>query len=94
MDRVNTDRPKEIQTIIAKTGVQPQLISSMYRPSKLRTLLTVEKDSTVKELIYNNDQWIGYDDEETIALKVEYANSACLGGTMIWSLDFGSGAGR
>lgn len=27
----------------------------------------------VKELIYDNDQWVGYDDEETIALKEAFA---------------------
>ena len=45
-------------------------------------------NAMVKELIYNHDQWMGYDDNETIALKVQYADNACLGGVMIWSIDF------
>ena len=37
---------------------------------------------------------MGYDDAETLALKKGYANNRCLGGTMIWSVDFDSGVGR
>ncbi|RZC41996.1 Glyco hydro 18 domain containing protein [Asbolus verrucosus] len=32
-------------------------------------------------------QWFGYDDEESLRYKVEFANSKNLGGVMIWSLD-------
>ena len=48
----------------------------------------------VKQITWDGDQWIGYDDAETFALKTNYANSKCLGGTMIWSIDFDSGIGR
>jgi chitinase len=37
--------------------------------------------------IQNGNQWLGYDDEKSIQLKVEYANSKGLGGAMVWSLD-------
>jgi len=40
------------------------------------------------------DQWIGYDDPETIAMKKEWASGYCFGGTMAWSIDFASGFGR
>ncbi|KAF2855392.1 glycoside hydrolase family 18 protein [Plenodomus tracheiphilus IPT5] len=40
------------------------------------------------------DQWIGYDDENTIARKKSWANNQCFGGTMAWSVDFNSGPGR
>ena len=40
-----------------------------------------------------DDQWIGYDDEETISAKKLVANQYCLGGTMAWSVDFNSGTG-
>lgn len=29
----------------------------------------------VKEMVYDNDQWVGYDDWETIALKEQFARS-------------------
>lgn len=34
-----------------------------------------------------DDQWIGYDDEETVAMKKKWASSYCFGGTFIWSVD-------
>ncbi|KAF3807414.1 Chitotriosidase-1 [Colletotrichum gloeosporioides] len=46
----------------------------------------------MKELTWD-DQWIGYDDEETVALKKKFANNYCFGGTMAWSVDFNSGTG-
>lgn len=44
-------------------------------------------EAMMKELTWD-DQWIGYDDEETFAAKKEFANSMCFGGTMVWSIDF------
>ncbi|MCJ1248162.1 hypothetical protein MMC30_005379 [Trapelia coarctata] len=48
--------------------------------------------SAVKQITWD-DQWIGYDDNDTFAMKLAFANSQCLGGTMIWSIDFDSGVG-
>ncbi|KAF5574913.1 glycoside hydrolase family 18 [Fusarium subglutinans] len=48
------------------------------------------KDSAMKELVFDN-QWIGYDDRETIELKREFANNYCFGGLMAWSVDFEPG---
>ncbi|KAH3998458.1 hypothetical protein HBI56_205010 [Parastagonospora nodorum] len=42
----------------------------------------------VKYFKYAGDSWVGYDDAETFAMKEEYANHRCLGGIMIWSVDF------
>jgi hypothetical protein len=42
---------------------------------------------------YGGDSWIGYDDEETYALEQASANERCLGGTMIWSIDFDAETG-
>ncbi|KAF3267125.1 hypothetical protein EYR41_010700 [Orbilia oligospora] len=41
----------------------------------------------IKELKWD-DQWMGYDDDETIAMKLGVANDLCLGGSMVWSVDF------
>ena len=35
----------------------------------------------------SRNQWVSYDDETTFAIKLNYANERCLGGTMIWSVD-------
>jgi chitinase len=44
----------------------------------------------MKELVWD-DQWIGYDDEETVAMKKAFANNLGFGGTMAWSVDFNTG---
>ena len=35
-----------------------------------------------------DDQWVGYDNQRSISLKVKWASSMMLGGTMLWTLDF------
>jgi hypothetical protein len=50
-------------------------------------------DMMIKQITWD-DQWIGYDDNETIALKTAWADSLCLGGTQIWSVDLNPGSGR
>jgi chitinase len=37
--------------------------------------------------IQNGNQWLGFDDQKSIQLKIEFANSKNLGGAMVWSLD-------
>ncbi|KAF2492808.1 glycoside hydrolase [Lophium mytilinum] len=46
-------------------------------------------NTTVKQITWE-DQWIGYDDQETFDMKMAFANNRCLGGTMIWAIDFNS----
>ncbi|KAH7202713.1 glycoside hydrolase superfamily [Fusarium redolens] len=48
---------------------------------------TYLKDSMMKQIAWD-DQWIGYDDEETFADKKAWADGFCFGGTMVWSIDF------
>ncbi|KAJ8962576.1 hypothetical protein NQ318_000969 [Aromia moschata] len=36
---------------------------------------------------YKGDQWIGYDNVESIILKAEYAKSLNLSGVMVWSIE-------
>ncbi|KAF2994459.1 hypothetical protein E8E14_002478 [Neopestalotiopsis sp. 37M] len=61
----------EIQDIISQYDLTP----------------TLGKDAAVKYMTWDSDQWVSYDDDETLALKKDYANSHCLGGTMVWALD-------
>ncbi|KAL4739524.1 glycoside hydrolase superfamily [Aspergillus similis] len=46
-----------------------------------------DKDDAVKYFIFDDDQWISYDDETTFKQKVDWANSVGLGGAMIWASD-------
>lgn len=60
-------------------------IKQVIKDKNLRPTLLLK--SLMKQITWG-DQWIGYDDEETIAAKKEFANSMCFGGTMVWSIDF------
>ena len=50
-------------------------------------------DAMLKQISWD-DQWIGYDDNETIALKTAWSDKLCLGGTQIWSIDLGASSIR
>ncbi|KAJ3529968.1 hypothetical protein NM208_g9528 [Fusarium decemcellulare] len=45
-----------------------------------------EKDA-VKYVTWAGDQWVSYDDEDTIQQKIEFANALGLGGLLIWAID-------
>ncbi|KUI58697.1 Acidic mammalian chitinase [Cytospora mali] len=50
-------------------------------------------EAMMKQITWD-DQWIGYDDAESIEAKKAWADTQCFGGTMAWSVDFYSGEGR
>lgn len=69
---------REIEELIDVDGLVPELL----------------EDLMIKQITWGDDQWMGYDDNETFAMKIAYANNRCLGGTMFWSIDLYSGPGR
>lgn len=72
--------------VISLIEIQNLIAKKNLKP----TLLSA---SMMKQITWD-DQWIGYDDADTIKLKKAWANGQCFGGTMIWSVDFnGSGSG-
>ncbi|KAJ2907324.1 hypothetical protein MKZ38_003180 [Zalerion maritima] len=53
--------------------------------------VTYDAEAGVKIVTWDSDQWVSFDDEDTLGEKVEYANAHCLGGTMIWAIDLDDG---
>lgn len=45
------------------------------------------EEEMVKQISWD-DQWMGYDDADTVKLKSSWADQYCLGGMMFWSVDF------
>ena len=41
-----------------------------------------------------DDQWVGFDNQRSISLKVKWASTMSLGGTMLWTLDFDDYTGQ
>jgi chitinase len=67
---------------------------------EIRKLIETEKitpilneTAMVKYFTYAGDNWIGYDDADTFVMKQRFANDRCLGGIMIWSIDFDAETG-
>jgi hypothetical protein len=68
-DSVGTLSYGEIQQLI-QAGAQPVLDSI----------------AAVQTLTYGGgNNWVSYDDETTLKMKVDYANENCIGGTMVWA---------
>ena len=66
-------------------------INDVIKEKRLKAQLV--PDSMSKEVSWDNE-WIGYDDDETFRMKTEWAAENCFGGTTFWSLDMDSGEGR
>ncbi|KAF7505728.1 hypothetical protein GJ744_000494 [Endocarpon pusillum] len=52
---------------------------------------TLDKEAAVKQVVWDNNQWVSFDDAETFKLKIDYANQKCLGGTMVWAVSTDDG---
>lgn len=72
--------------VLSNREIRRMILEQGYTPILNRT-------SMVKYFTYGTNSWVGYDDEETYALKLQLANDRCLGGTMIWSIDFDAETG-
>lgn len=48
-------------------------------------VVTTDETAAVKIVTWGGNQWVSYDDEETLKAKVDYANNLCLGGVMVWA---------
>ncbi|PSN74845.1 glycoside hydrolase, partial [Corynespora cassiicola Philippines] len=62
----------EIQKIIQEKHLKPQLIIG----------------GAASMQVSWDDQWIGYDDSESLRVKSAFANDFCLGGLVIWAIDY------
>ncbi|KAL7892931.1 hypothetical protein HDV64DRAFT_272901 [Trichoderma sp. TUCIM 5745] len=49
---------------------------------------TLYKDAAVKTVNWNGDQWVSYDDEDTWKIKADFVKTQCLGGVIVWSVDY------
>ncbi|KAM0187753.1 hypothetical protein ACHAPI_010981 [Fusarium lateritium] len=51
----------------------------------------LDKKAGVKIVTWDRNQWVSWDDAETLKIKLDYANENCLGGTMVWAIDLDDG---
>ncbi|KAM5380330.1 hypothetical protein ACJZ2D_003432 [Fusarium nematophilum] len=68
----------EIDGIINEHGVQP----------------TLDEEAAVNILSYGKNQWLTYENEETLKMKADFARGQCLGGVMVWAVSLDTEDGR
>ncbi|PQE17041.1 glycoside hydrolase family 18 protein [Rutstroemia sp. NJR-2017a BBW] len=49
--------------------------------------VTLDSAAAVQIVTWDTDQWVSYDDATTMKMKLDYVNSVCLGGTVVWAVD-------
>ncbi|KAJ9154789.1 Family 18 glycoside hydrolase [Pleurostoma richardsiae] len=54
---------------------------------------SLHPDAAVKTIVWGDDQWVSYDDEDTFKVKADFAKSQCLGGVMVWAISHDDGVG-
>lgn len=67
-------------------------IKRMIKEKNLRPGIILDGASAMQ--VFWDDQWISYDNDETIAMKKGLANNRCMAGTAIWAIDYDSCDGR
>ncbi|KAF7339151.1 hypothetical protein MVEN_01992200 [Mycena venus] len=83
----------EIQSVLDQTVNHcdsdiPNSASCSGGGSSASTVLPVfDEDAGVKYIVWDDNQWVSYDDADTFAVKMNYAHDHCIGGSMIWSMD-------
>lgn len=55
---------------------------------ELGSKIQYDEKSSIKWMVYGANQWISWDDAVSFKAKVQYMNSRCLAGLMIWVSSF------
>lgn len=46
-----------------------------------------DKKNAIKYIVWNENQWISYDDQQTFQQKIKFFNEKGLGGLLLWAID-------
>ncbi|KAL8761316.1 MAG: hypothetical protein Q9184_002558 [Pyrenodesmia sp. 2 TL-2023] len=55
-------------------------------------VMTFDEAAAVQIVTWDTNQWVSWDDQKTLKMKVDFANKRCLGGTMVWAVDLDDGS--
>lgn len=84
------DCPASGSSSAGSCSAEPGFLTNAETQSQLSQGATSTKDADamVKMLSWGAGDWLAYDDEETYGEKLSWADSVCMGGKMVWSIDF------
>jgi chitinase len=74
--------------VMSLTEIQALMKAKGLKPTPLG-----DGTTTMKQISWD-DQWMGFDDHESIREKISYASAHRVGGTISWSVDHDSGEGQ
>lgn len=74
----------EIQAMINQLS-RPTIDSDGAQVSALKP--THDEDAAVNYVVFDNNQWVSYDDAKTFKQKLDWANGIGMGGSLIWASD-------
>ncbi|KAH7121984.1 hypothetical protein B0J13DRAFT_628648 [Dactylonectria estremocensis] len=60
--------------------------------NKERSHPNLFENAAVKAISWDDDRWVSYGDEDTWKLKADFAKSQCLGGILVWAVDYDDGS--
>ncbi|PMD63730.1 glycoside hydrolase family 18 protein, partial [Hyaloscypha bicolor E] len=49
--------------------------------------VTLDPVAAIEIVTWDTNQWVSYDDTQTLKMKMEYANGKCIGGVLVWAAD-------
>ena len=79
----------EIQAMLSK--VQANEHDRRFSSDQDRPLIKAEpvydNESAVNYVVYDNNQWVSYDDAKTFKQKTQWADEIGVGGSLIWASD-------
>lgn len=64
---------------------RPTIDSDGSRVSALKPIH--DEDAAVNYLVFDNNQWVSYDDAKTFKQKLDWANGIGMGGSLLWASD-------
>ncbi|KAM0093788.1 hypothetical protein ACP6JD_002824 [Aspergillus fumigatus] len=61
-------------------------IEAILKDASRNATQTYDEASSVQIVTFDGNQWVSYDNWASFQAKLDYANSHCIGGTMVWAV--------
>ncbi|KAH8802952.1 hypothetical protein F5884DRAFT_903558 [Xylogone sp. PMI_703] len=66
-------------------------IEAILNDPSNNAVITLDPVAAVQIVTWGGNQWVSFDNQETMEMKQAYANSRCIGGQMVWAASLDNG---